>query len=209
MHKGSRLAPCARQFTQTPHSSLGFAPCIDSPRRHQYISAPRRDHSVGSEGEKMSAKSLFLLLALTPIVSAKPIVLGEKLAADDCFRVQLRMNLTGTITFRKDGKQQTIPLEASAHHAFVERLLSVAKSGSAEKTARVYETAEATIKPGQHVSQRSLRPDRNLLIAQWQNDDLTVYSPAGALLRDELDLCSEHFDTLHLTGLLPGGERSV
>ncbi len=36
-----------------------------------------------------------------------------------------------------------------------------------------------------------------------------VQLSSGALLRDELNLCSEHFDTLHLTGLLPGGERSV
>src|SRR5262249_43825723 len=102
-----------------------------------------------------------------------------------------------------------MPLGASAEHVFAERILSVAKTGSVDKTARLYETAQATITTGQHVSKRSLRTDRKLLVAQWQNDDLTVYSPSGALLRDELDLCSEHFDTLHLAGLLPGGERSV
>ena len=109
----------------------------------------------------MSAKSLFLLLVLAPAVSAKPVVLAEKLAADDCFQVELRMRLTGTLNFRKDGKPQSMPLEASARHAFAERVLTAAKNGSAEKTARLYDTAEATIKPGQHVSQRSLRPDRD------------------------------------------------
>ena len=64
----------------------------------------------------MTAKSLFLLLALAPAVSAKPIVLAERLAADDCFQVQLKMSLTGAFTFRKDGKQQSMQERVSHIH---------------------------------------------------------------------------------------------
>ena len=91
----------------------------------------------------MSAKSLLVLLTLTPAIWAKSVPLAEKLTADDCFRVQLHMSLDGSITFQKDGKKQSLPLRASAKHVLAERVLSVTKSGSAEKTARLYDTAEA------------------------------------------------------------------
>src|SRR5438477_10081838 len=148
--------------------------------------------------------SVALLLALGHAAPAAPVLLREKLEADDCFRLQIRMDLKGEMSFRKDDKPQSMPLEATARHAFPERVLMVARNGNAEKVARLYETAEADIKTGKHASHRTLRPDRRLLVAQWHNDALLASSPAGPLLSDELDLCSDHFDTLHLTGLLPG-----
>ena len=43
-----------------------------------------------------------------------------------------------------------------------------------------------------------------MCVAQRCKDQLLVYCPAAALTRDELDLTNDHFDTLCLTGLLPG-----
>jgi hypothetical protein len=164
------------------------------------------------EGDAMRGRilaSVTLLLALGHAAPAAPVLLREKLAADDCFRLEVRMDLKGEMTFRKNDKPQSLPLEATARHVFPERVLMVAKNGNAEKVARLYETAEAVIKTGKYTSRRTLRTDRRLLVAQWHNDALLTYSPAGPLLSDELDLCSDHFDTLHLTGLLPGEGRSV
>src|SRR5262249_39949530 len=58
-------------------------------------------------------------------------------------------------------------------------------------------------------SERQLRADRRLIVAQRQNDQLLLYCPKAALTREELSLASEHFDTLTLTGLLPGRAVAV
>src|SRR5436305_1556599 len=76
-------------------------------------------------------------------------------------------------------------------------------------TDRLNDKAAATIAVGKDRSERSLRPGRRLVVAQRHQDVPLVYSPAGPLFREELELTSEHFDTLHLTGLLPGRAVSV
>src|SRR5262249_38059050 len=96
-----------------------------------------------------------------------------------------------------------------AVHVFPERILSEGKNGNAAKVARIYQTAKAAIKFGRQTSEKTLRGQRALFVVQAQNDQPLVYSPAGALLRSELELCSEHFDTLHLPGLLPGKEVNI
>jgi hypothetical protein len=157
-------------------------------------------------------RNLAVLVALglfTSGVPAQRCKLHEPLAAGDCFRVELSLELTGEMHFKRGDKKKTVPLEASATHHFNERVLSVDKSGQAEKSARVYETAKAKIHVDKHLTEKSLRSERKLQVAQWQNDQLTVYSPAGALFQGELELCSEHFDTLHVAGLLAGKEVAV
>ncbi len=62
----------------------------------------------------------------------------------------------------------------------------------------------ADISVGGDKSERKLRPKRTLIVAQRSNDQPLVYAPAGPLTREELELVGEHFDTLALTGLLPG-----
>src|SRR5262249_8787549 len=52
-------------------------------------------------------------------------------------------------------------------------------------------------------SERTLRPERRLLVAQQLKGQGLVYCPAGPLTRTEMELTSEHFDTLSLPGLLP------
>jgi hypothetical protein len=150
-----------------------------------------------------------MLLAVGPAVRAKGYLLQETLAAGDCFKVELKLTLKGTMQLKRGDKRESVPLEASAVHVFPERILSVAKTGNAEKTARVYETAQAAIKIAGHTSQKTLRDQRALFIAQSQNGLPLLYSTGGALFRSELELCSEHFDTLHLPSLLPGKEINI
>src|SRR6185295_9199869 len=101
----------------------------------------------------------------------------------------------------KDDRQVPLPLTASASHEFPERILQV-NAGLPQKAARLYETAKAKISVNGDGSERGLRPDRSLMVAQAIKDQILVYCPAGALTRDELDV-TEHLDTLSLTGLLP------
>jgi hypothetical protein len=141
--------------------------------------------------------------------SAQTYLLSETLQAGDCVCIHLEMNLSGEMRVNKEGKAVPLKLEATATHEFPERILKVGSDGTAEKAARVYEKAKAVISVDKEPSERSLRAERHLFVVQRNQDRLTVYSPAGPLTREELELTSEHFDTLAVPGLLPGRAVSV
>jgi hypothetical protein len=140
---------------------------------------------------------------------AQTYALTEKPQAGDCFRIQLDMKLSGEIKVSREGKEIALKLEAAAGHEFPERVLSVGPDGLPEKTARVYEKAKASITVEGDHSERVLRPERRLFVAQRHQDQFQVYSTSGPLTREELELTGEHFDTLALAGLLPGQPVAV
>jgi hypothetical protein len=135
--------------------------------------------------------------------------LTETLKEGDCFRIQLEMKLSGEIRVPRDGNTGTIKLEAMATHTFPERILAVGEGNVAEKTARVYETAKSVISRDGNKTESTLRADRRLFVSQRHKDEPLVYCPTGSLFRSELELTSEHFDTLCVTGVLPGKEVAV
>ena len=150
-----------------------------------------------------------LFLADGPSGRAQTYPLAEDLKEGDCFRIQLDMKLSGEIRIPKDGQALALKLAAGATHVFPERVLAVGEGKVAEKTVRVYETAKSIITRDSQRSEATLRPDRRLIIAQRYKDQPLVYCPAGALFRSELELTSEHFDTLFVTGVLPGKAVAV
>jgi hypothetical protein len=119
------------------------------------------------------------------------------------------MKLTGEMKVRRDDKETALKMDAAATHAFLERILNVGSDGLPDKSARLYEKANALITVGGDRSERALRPQRRLFVAQRHKDQLLAYSPAGPLTQQELELSSEHFDTLALPGLLPGKPVTV
>jgi hypothetical protein len=153
--------------------------------------------------------TLVVALAVGRSTLAQTYPLSETAQAGDCFRIHLNMTLSGEMRVNKEGKPWSLTLEATATHEFPERILQVASDGLPEKAARIYEKANAVITVDKTPSNRSLRSERHLLVAQRNKDHLLVYSPAGALTREELELASEHFDALALPGLLPGRAVSV
>jgi len=148
------------------------------------------------------------LLAAVP-AQAKDYTLAEAPKPGDCVRIRLTMKLAGQMRFQRDGKMVPLQLSAAAAHEFPERVLAVSKSGTIEKVARFYDKASATITVGKERTERTLRPVRRLVVAQRYKEGPLVYCPVGSLFRQELELTSEHFDTLHLAGLLPGKAVSV
>src|SRR5262249_4771217 len=128
---------------------------------------------------------------------------------NDCFRYALGMRLAGEMVVVQDGKPAKLKLAATAEHHFRERVLATHKDGLVAKAARRYDDARAAITVDGATAARSLRPERSLTVAQRPTDTLTCYSPQGPLTREELENVSEHFDTLALTGLLPGKEVAV
>ncbi len=144
-----------------------------------------------------------VLLVTASAVRCQTYLLAEPVQAGDCFHVTLDMKLTGEIRVRKGNEPIKLKLSATGAHEFPERVLAVA-DGLAQKTARVYETAKAVITVDGRASERTLRPERRLVVAQRTKDGLLVYSAGGAFTQDELELAHDHFDTLAAAGLLPG-----
>jgi hypothetical protein len=148
--------------------------------------------------------SVVLVLTLAGSAIAQTYPLAETPKPGDCYRFRLDMTLSGELRINKDGKQVPIKLEARARQEFPERVLLVGRNNLPQKVARSYEAVKATITVDGDRSERTLRPDRQLIIAQREKDQVIVYCPAGPLTREELELTAEHFDTLSLVGLLPG-----
>jgi hypothetical protein len=145
-------------------------------------------------------------LILVSSSRAQTVTLAEDLKASDSFSVRLAMTLGGEITVNRDGKPVALKLSTKAEHAFASRILSVA-DGAADKVANVYDKAEAEIGVAGDKCTRKLRPKRTLIVAQRPaKEQPLVYCPTAPLTREELELVGEHFDTLMLTGLLPGKE---
>ena len=135
--------------------------------------------------------------------AAETVPLVEAVQPGDCFRIQLDMKLDGELRVQRQDATQKLELKAVAAHEYPERILSVGKDGVPDKSARVYETAKATITVAGGKTERTLRDERRLIVAQRFKEQGLVYSPAGALTRAEADLTSDHFDSLAVVGLLP------
>jgi hypothetical protein len=153
--------------------------------------------------------SVVVLLAVAGLAAAQTYPLVEAVQADDCSKFHLDMTLTGDLKVNRDGKPVPLALTAAATHDFTERVLKVGSTGLAEKTARLYDGARATIRAGDERSERVLRKERSLVVAQRHGNQYLVYSPTGPFTREELELTGEHFDTLTLTGLLAGKAVAV
>jgi hypothetical protein len=151
--------------------------------------------------------SLIVMLTAVSAARAQSVDLTEAPLADGCFRVELTLRLQGKITVRQQGETVSFPQEAEARHVYLERVLQAA-GNVADKTARHYETAECAITFNKVASKRSLRPERAFMVAHRNKEQMIVYSPKGALTREEMEL-TEHFDSLFVSGLAPGKTVAV
>jgi hypothetical protein len=153
--------------------------------------------------------SAAIILSAVSTGRAQTYSLAETLQLGDCFHFRLVMTIKGEIHVTKNGKPDTLPLAATARHGFSERVLALDAKGLPQKAARSYESANAVIAVGKDRSERTLRPERRLQVAYRSQDQSLIYCPTGPLTREELALTSEHFDTLALSGLLPGKAVAV
>jgi hypothetical protein len=139
---------------------------------------------------------------------AQTIQLAETSREGDCFRVTAETNLTGVLKVTRDGKQTPVKVSAKNEHQYLERTLAVEK-GLVRKSARHYTAAASRATIGDSKTERVLSAGRRLIVAQRTGDSLLCYSPAGPLTQQEVEVTSEHFDTLHLAGVLPGKEIKI
>jgi hypothetical protein len=102
-----------------------------------------------------------------------------------------------------------LKLEAAAAHEYDEKLLLVPPQGRPQKAARHYAKAAARIAVNGQATDKVLRPERGLAVAQRKDGHYLCYSPQGPLTPDELSVVAEHLDTLAVPGLLPGKPVAV
>ncbi len=140
---------------------------------------------------------------------AQAVLLAEAVEPGQCQQVRLDLTVKGTLKVLRGENLTSLPLQAKAEQVFVERLLAGGIPGQPMRAARRYETAKAAITVDGVATQRRLRDERKLMIFQRQQGVPTHYSPAGALLREELELIGEHLDTLAIPSLLPGKELKM
>lgn len=150
-----------------------------------------------------------LLLTVTPAGWTQTCTLLETQKPGECFQIKLDMRLSGELRIRKDDKIEPLKLEASAVHEYPERILVVAQDGLVQKMARLYDTAKASITVGGERIERTLRPERRLLVAQFYKDQELVYAPSGPLTGEELGLTADQFNSAVVAGILPGKQVSV
>jgi hypothetical protein len=152
-----------------------------------------------------AVQNVGLLIGLAFAIPApgQTYTLSESPAEGDCVRFTLETNLTGTLKVTRDGKPLSLRVSAKNEHTFAERALEV-RNGVTRKAARFYAVATSRATVDGSPIERSLSPDRRLVVAYQKGNSLTCFALAGPLTRTELDVVREHFDTLHLAGLLPG-----
>jgi hypothetical protein len=145
----------------------------------------------------------------TESLSAQPVKFGEACSAGDCFRVELSLTVAGKLKVQlPGGKVGEEQLDATANHAFVERV-EAADTGVVTRAVRSYTKASATyvVSGGKQV--RDLPANRRMIAIQQTADGPIHFHPEHPLTRDELELVSEHFDTLLLPRLLPDKHVTV
>lgn len=147
-------------------------------------------------------------LAAAGTARAEGVTLAEAPREGDCFRITTATQVNGVLKVTRDGKPAVLKIAATNEHSFAERVLAADKV-VVRKAARAYQTAAAhAVVDGDRV-QRVLPADRRLIVAQRTGESLFCFSPLGPLTRSDLEVVSEHFETLHLTGVLPGKEVAV
>lgn len=150
-----------------------------------------------------------VLLICNSFAVADSIPLLEKLGPGDYFDYQLKLTVSGKLKIDRNGKEDTLLLEASAAHDFVERVEEPDAIGGAGKVVRHYRNAVSSSKVSGESTKRELSPDRRLCVIQRTPTGTVQYSPSGPLSRDELELVAEHFDTMCLVGFLSGQDSKV
>ncbi|HVK10266.1 MAG TPA: hypothetical protein VM597_15980, partial [Gemmataceae bacterium] len=141
-------------------------------------------------------------------VAAETYSLAEANPQGTVHRISIETTATGTLQVARGGKPTPIKVDAKNAHTLVEKVVATDRVGI-RRAVRWYETAVARATVDGDRNDRTLAADHRLILAQRVGDDLGCYALAGPLTRSELEVVAEHFDTLHLAGVLPPKPAAV
>lgn len=158
-------------------------------------------------------QSVALLAVLLGLVSsdlrAEPQSLLSRRQPGDTTRVELLLEVGGDLKISEQGQTKALKLSVVGKMSYDERIAPASAGASGFASARHYDTAEAVIKIDAGGSKPTLRKDRRLVLVNRQSDETTLYSPEGALTREELDLLDVPGNSLMVDELLPEKPVSV
>jgi hypothetical protein len=114
-------------------------------------------------------------------------------------RVEARIEVSGELKLletigTEDGgkskqKSTALPLNVTAQLRYADRNLASDK-GVLSRSIRLYDLAQAKMKVGQGEMTTTLAEDRGTIVVQESKAETNLYSPAGPLQREELELLS-------------------
>ena len=119
--------------------------------------------------------------------------------------VKAIVDVEGKLKLNPDGKEvQHLPLKVSGELNYSERVLAQSKQWSEVRLARSYQSAAAKLKLHDTEMANSLRPERRLIVVESGSKAAAqLFSPAGPLTREELDLVETTAGGLAPEALLP------
>lgn len=119
------------------------------------------------------------------------------------FQIEIDFKLAGHLSIERDGKADRLPIEAKGTHRYVEAGQAPHESGQARRVVRLYREATTESTVGGERTRKQLAADRRGIVVHRGDSGSVHFSPSGPLTRDELELVSEHFESLVLPNLLP------
>lgn len=129
----------------------------------------------------------------------KSVLLSEIRNPAELHRIALQMTLTGRMKVERDEKIEALNIEANGTFRYRERIDPVAKPIA----CRYYDEAiSESFVAGERTKKILTDEHRGILIYQESNGPVHL-SPTSPLTREELEIVSEHWDSLAIPGLLP------
>lgn len=150
-----------------------------------------------------------LVLAATAATSNDKVLLKPAAKVGDQGQVTMTMALKGQLQIKSENKVVNLDVKANAEHRFDERVLKLDVDGYPHTVARFYHTAKATLNIHGQPTERTLRSDRRVQVAQKSVEGTVVFSPHGPLYREEHELTADIIDLLAVVGVLPGKEVAI
>jgi hypothetical protein len=129
--------------------------------------------------------------------------------AGEAVRVEAKLEVGGDVKLAEDGKTRTLKMSVVGKVVYDEKPLADRKSeaGKQVRSLRQYHAADAAIKIDEGGVEPKLRDTRRIIVVEEVGGHVALFSPLGALTREELDLVDLPANTLLLDRLLP--ERPV
>lgn len=124
--------------------------------------------------------------------------------------VKAVVEVTGDLKLNADGtKVERLPIQVTAELDYVQRLTTAGgapgtKAATDGRMLRYYRSATAKMKLRDSEMQQTLADDRRLIVADVAGDEALLFSPAGPITREELELVDAPASQLITAALLPG-----
>lgn len=194
----------ARRNQHSPPAPLSRTGASLQPAR------PRGSDRLLNRRQLLAVVSATAAAALAqPLASAAPTTAGavdlSSPSSDDRIcQYQVKVDSTGELKLNADGQKvarRAVQVEASFR--FDERWIDGGDENAPRLRVRGYDEAEARIRVGATRFTSELKESRRLTAVRAEQEQLVLFSPAGPLTRDELDLIDVPGTVGSLTELMP------